>query len=81
VFWLDTIFVLTRKKSEYPYPIDKNTGSITLPAAFEEELQGLVSREKKTEAVKRVTHLTGADLRTAKDYVDALVTGSEEPSG
>ena len=61
--------------------IDKNTDAITLPAAIEEELRGLVSRDKKTEAMKLVTHLTGADLRAAKDYVDSLVTGSEEPSG
>jgi ribosomal protein L7/L12 len=55
-----------------PYPYDKKTDTITLPAEIEQDLRRLVSTGKQIEAVKRVIHLTGAGLKVSKDYVDRL---------
>jgi ribosomal protein L7/L12 len=61
-----------REKVEPVYPYEAKTGAIHLPRQIENELRGLVIAGDKVEAVKRVTRLTGAGLRLAKDYVDRL---------
>jgi ribosomal protein L7/L12 len=65
-------FEKLREKVEPVYPCDAKTGAIHLPRQIENELRGLVIAGDKVEAVKRVTRLTGAGLRLAKDYVDRL---------
>ena len=42
------------------------------------EVEGLVEREEKTKAVKRVKEVSGASLTDAKAYVDALEKQSRE---
>ena len=69
---LETVFALIRKKGVYPFPYNTVTKTITLPAQIDNELDGLIAVGKHVEAVKRVTHLTGAGLRISKDYVDQL---------
>jgi len=69
---LERIFAVTRVKSTPRYPYDKKTDTIILPSAVRRELRQLVAAGDKVEAVRRVTRLTGAGLRTAKDYVDGL---------
>ena len=70
---LETIFALIRKKGVYPFPYNKTTNTITVPAQIDNELYSLVAVGKHVEAVKRVTRLTGAGLGVSKDYVDQLV--------
>jgi hypothetical protein len=65
-------FERVRKPRIYPFPIDKATGAISLPSDTVHELFHLVKEGRKIDAVKRVTELTGAGLRQAKDYVDRL---------
>ena len=69
---LEKVFALRRKKAVYPFPYNKSTHTISLPAQIERELRRLVSTGKKVEAMKRVISLTGAGLRVSKDYVDTL---------
>jgi len=69
---LEIVFALIRKKGVYPFPYNPATNTITLPAQIDNELHGLIAVGKHVEAVKRVTSLTGAGLRIAKDYVDQL---------
>jgi hypothetical protein len=69
---LGKVFALLRKKAVYPFPYNKSTHTISLPAQIERELRRLVSTGKKVEAMKRVISLTGAGLRVSKDYVDTL---------
>ena len=70
---LEKAFDLTRKKVTPLYSYDKTTNTIRLPPDVEHELFHLAASGDKVEAVKRVTRLTGAGLRAAKDYVDALI--------
>jgi len=56
-----------------PFPHDKRTNTITLPAAVAHEIFHLAQDASKPEAIKRVMELTGAGLKVAKDYVDALL--------
>lgn len=56
-----------------PYPYDKRAHTIILPAAVAHEIFHLAREAGKAEAVKRVMELTGAGLKVAKDYVDALL--------
>src|SRR5262249_9211950 len=72
---LEKVFVLLRKKAVYPFPYNKSTHTISLPAQIERELRRLVSTGNKVEAMKRVISLTGAGLRVSKDYVDQLAKG------
>jgi ribosomal protein L7/L12 len=72
---LEKVFALRRKKAVYPFPYNKSTHTISLPAQIERELRRLVSTGKKVEAMQRVLSLTGAGLRVAKDYVDKLAQG------
>ena len=69
---LEKVFALRRKKAVYPFPYNRRTHTISLPAQIERELRGLISTGKKVEAMKRVISLTGAGLRVSKDYVDTL---------
>lgn len=70
---LERIFAITRNKSTPLYPYDKKTGTIILPSAVRRELRELIVAGDKVEAVRRVTRLTEAGLRTSKDYVDGLL--------
>ncbi|MCB0179696.1 MAG: hypothetical protein KDI62_15800 [Anaerolineae bacterium] len=71
---LETLFEAERDKSiPPPYPFDKATNTIRLPRKIEVHLQRLARTGQGIEAVKQVTHLTGAGLRVAKDYVDSLI--------
>ena len=69
---LEELFEATREKTTPPFPYDKRSGRINLPAKVERELRQLVSAGDRIEAIKRVTRLTGAGLRISKDYVDNL---------
>ena len=69
---LEATFGPVRPKNAAPYPYDKQSNTIELPAEIEAELRELVTTDDKVEAVKRVTRLTGAGLRDAKDYVDQI---------
>lgn len=69
---LEKTFDIVRKKSIPPFPYDRTTDTIHLPADIEEELLRLISTGNKVEALKRVLRLTGAGLRVSKDYVDHL---------
>jgi hypothetical protein len=69
---LEEAFAKFRKKVKPLFPYDAQTEVIRLPQHIEEELRYLVLTGKPVEAVKRVTELTGAGLRAAKDYVDNL---------
>ncbi len=69
---LERIFAVTRNKATPLYPYDKRTDVITLPSIIRKELLELVAAGNKVEAVRRVARLTGAGLRTSKDYVEGL---------
>ena len=69
---LEKVFALRRNKAVYPFPYDRHTHTISLPAQIEREVRRLVSTGKKVEAMQRVISLTGAGLRVSKDYVDTL---------
>lgn len=69
---LEELFEATRPKTTPSHPYDERTNKIELPTEVEKELLRLLSTGNKTEAVKRVTRLTGAGLRVSKDYVDTL---------
>ncbi|MCP9496830.1 MAG: hypothetical protein MSG64_20525 [Pyrinomonadaceae bacterium MAG19_C2-C3] len=70
---LEGIFAVTRDRRFTPlYPYDKRTDAITLPSTVRKELLDLVAAGNKVEAVRRVARLTGAGLRTSKNYVDGL---------
>jgi ribosomal protein L7/L12 len=63
---------MSKENSTSPYPYDKKTNKITLPAEVKKELLHLIATGQKIEAIKRVIHLTGAGLKVSKDYVDGL---------
>jgi hypothetical protein len=69
---LEKAFAKYRKKVKPLFPYDAKTAVIHLPHHIEEELRRLIVTGNPVEAVKRVTELTGAGLRVAKDYVDSL---------
>ena len=69
---LERIFAVTRDKATPRYPYDKRTDVITLPSTIRKELLELVEVGNKVEGVRRVARLTGAGLRTSKNYVDGL---------
>ncbi len=73
---LEEAFEKVRKPVVPLYPYDKRTNTIRLSAKINKKLRQLVLKGEKPEAVKRVTRLTGAGLRLAKDYVDNLVRPS-----
>lgn len=66
--WYDRV----RDDIDPPYPYDETTGEVRLPLEIQVELRDLLREDNKPAAVKRVAELTGAGLRGAKDYVDAL---------
>jgi len=70
---LEEEFERVRKPVVAIYPYDRETQTISLPEEFETELRQWILQGQKPKAVKRVTELTGAGLRLAKDYVDGLV--------
>ena len=69
---LDKAFQAKQNNPNPPFPYDKDANTIQLPKNIEQELCSLLEQERKVEAVKRVTQLTGAGLRVSKDYVDDL---------
>lgn len=75
---LEKLFTLTRAQSLPQYPYDERTHTINLPPPIEKELRRLITTGNKVEAVKRVTKLTGAGLRVAKDYIDTLAATSSK---
>jgi ribosomal protein L7/L12 len=60
------------KATPPPFPLEGQTGAVNLPKEKVMELNRLLRSGEKVKAVKRVTQLTGAGLRVAKDYVDDL---------
>ena len=68
------VFVLARRWSEVPAP--KGVMPPSAPAragrTSDEEIQDLLARGHKIEAIKRVRAVTGMGLKEAKDYVEAL---------
>jgi hypothetical protein len=73
LFLLEIGFAITRKRTPSPFPYDKKRQKIILPAEEKKKIRHLVATGCKIEAVRRVTQLTGANLRVSKDYVDSLV--------
>lgn len=69
---LEQMFEQEREKVVPLYPYDTNSNTIKLPGEVKAELIKLLRAGKKVEAVQKVTRLTGAGLRLAKDYVDDL---------
>jgi len=69
---LDRIYQARRKSFIPSYPYDKRTNSVSLPSDIEKEIRYLVITGRKPEALKKVANLTGASLRTSKDYIDSL---------
>ena len=65
---LEKVFALRRKKAVYPFPYNKSTHTISLPAQIERELRRLVSTGKKVEAMKRIISLTGAGLEAVLKF-------------
>jgi ribosomal protein L7/L12 len=68
------VFVLARRWSEVPAPRVVTPPSPPARAGRtpDEEIQDLLARGKKIEAIKRVRAVTGMGLKDAKDYVEAL---------
>jgi len=73
LFLLEIGFAVSRKRTPSPFPYDKKTKEIILPAEEKKKIRHLVVTGHKIEAVQRVAQLTGANLRVSKDYVDSLV--------
>jgi hypothetical protein len=71
---LEDTFEAVRKPSIPPYPYDKRTNTISLPAEVEKEVRHIASTEGGPQAVKRVAYLTGSRLGMSKDYVDSVGT-------
>jgi ribosomal protein L7/L12 len=69
---LDDLYEKHRKKVVPLYPVSKKTGKIELPDDIVADLKFLMLVGRKPEALKRVAELTGAGLRTSKDYIDSL---------
>jgi HEAT repeat protein len=69
---IEELYEKERKKIVPLYPFDQKTGKIELPEDVIAELKSSLDIGNKPAAVKRVVELTGAGLRTSKDYVDAL---------
>ena len=69
---LEKVYGITRKKSVPLFPYEKRTNTISLPAEVEREILHLVLKGNKSEALKKVVNLTGANLRMSKDYIDNL---------
>lgn len=69
---LEQMFEQEREKVAPLYPYDAKANTITLPGTVKAELVELIRAGKKVEAISKVTILTGAGLRLAKDYVDDL---------
>ena len=63
---LEKVFALRRKKAVYPFPYNKSTHTISLPAQIEREVRRLVSTGKKVEAMQSVISLTGAGFGCQK---------------
>ena len=78
---LENLYERVRTKMPVLYPYDERSKKISLPPDIEAELRRLMATGKlddRVEALKRVTHLTGAGLRISKDYVDGLAAGSNK---
>lgn len=56
-----------------PYSFDRDSNTIRLPQEVEAHFQQLARTGRKIQAIRQVTHLTGAGLRVVKDYVDSLI--------
>ncbi|MFC1716351.1 hypothetical protein ACFL6S_21950 [Candidatus Poribacteria bacterium] len=70
---LERLYEARRKPFDPPYPYDKRANTISLPAEVEKEIRQIALTESKSQAVKKVTYLTGAGLRVSKDYVANLL--------
>ncbi len=70
---LEEFFEQDRPKIKPAYPYNQKTNEIHLPDEIVTDLKFLLLAGNKVVAVQRVAELTGAGLRTSKDYVDALL--------
>jgi hypothetical protein len=70
---LEDAFEAIREPSIPPYPCDKRTDTISLPAEIERSIRHIGLTEGVPQAVKRVASLTGARLGVSKHYVDSLL--------
>ncbi len=73
LFLLEIGFAVTRKRTPSPFPYDKKTKAIILPAEEKKKIRHLAVTGHKIEAIQKVAQLTGANLRASKDYVDNLI--------
>jgi ribosomal protein L7/L12 len=55
--------------------LPRTVRSVALTASLEQEVRGLLDRERKIEAIKRVREVTGAGLKEARDAVEAVEQG------
>jgi len=69
---LDKLYTLRKRPYPPPYPYEKATDTITLPADIEARIRKIAA-DNKVDAVQNVTLLTGAGLRVSKRYVDSLL--------
>ena len=51
------------------YPVDKVSGEIKLPSAVLHELFHISREVGEDEAVRKLIELTGADIKTARNFV------------
>ena len=70
---LEEAFEAIREPSIPPYPYNRNTDTISLPAEVEKEVRHTALTEGVPQAVRRVAYLTGAKLGLSKRYVDSLL--------
>jgi ribosomal protein L7/L12 len=68
------LFVLLRRRSDMPARtgVDHVSPSLRQLPEPNEEIQDLLARGNKIEAIKRVREATGMGLKEAKEYVEAL---------
>src|SRR2546425_459048 len=74
---LETIFALIRKKGVYPFPYNKTTNTITVPAQIDNELYSLVAVGKHVEA--RLKQDSPTPQRPPS--TDSPYTKARKPSG
>jgi ribosomal protein L7/L12 len=69
---IEELYEQERKRITPLYPVNKKAGKIELPEDVIADLKFFLLVGNKPAAVKRVCELTGAGLRTSKDFVDGL---------
>ena len=66
-------FIKPRQLPEPIYPYDKTTNKIVLPKNVKQEIVALCNSSTKSDAMIKVTELTGAKFNMAKEYIENLM--------